>query len=42
LVAIRQRAEGGRQKVRKMLAREKGIISDYPRLDLNIYCDRLR
>ncbi|NER22199.1 MAG: hypothetical protein F6J96_16165 [Symploca sp. SIO1C2] len=44
LVATRQRAEGrgryskqkpqARQKGRKMVAREKGIISDYPFLDI--------
>ncbi|NES00934.1 MAG: tetratricopeptide repeat protein, partial [Symploca sp. SIO1B1] len=34
LVATRQRAEGRRQRGRKKVAREKGIISDYPNLIL--------
>ncbi|NER99730.1 MAG: hypothetical protein F6J86_38970, partial [Symploca sp. SIO1B1] len=36
----RQKAEGRRQKGRKKVAREEGIISDYPFLDIS--CDRLK
>jgi len=35
-VVIRQKAEGRGQKVRKKVAREKGIISDYPNLISNL------
>jgi len=36
LAAIRQKAEGRGQKGRKKEEREKGIISDYPFLDIRL------